>query len=442
MPGRASHSSQAAAIERVADASSHAEEYRAHLKEILDSPIFKASRRSLEFLTYIVEKSLAGHFEELKERSIGVEVFGRSTSYDTGADAIVRVTASDVRRRLLQYYAEARAHSEIRIELPAGSYIPKFLHHSPTALVEPAPTPAVVPAEVTPQPKSIPRDALYGVIGFLAVALLAIGIWSLTRPSATMSPATRILPWSLLFSQNQDLEIIFCDPDISLSQQLLGYEISLSDYANQRYLPDKPSRNPESLVFAKRLRGVNVASVDSAIAMGISRIANGPYRIRTRTARALHILDFKSDENFVILGSPRSNPWFGLFQDQLDFRFEWDPASGQERIRNHNMRQGESAVYSPTAGGWGTGHAYAIVALVRNSNHKGNVLLLAGSNAEATEASGEFVTNVDLMSRSLRDHGIDPHLSNQRFQILLRVGTMAGSPGKFEVIACHRLGDR
>jgi len=105
------------------------------------------------------------------------------------------------------------------------------------------------------------------------------------------------------------------------------------------------------------------------------------------------------------------------------------------------VRQGESAVYSPTAGGWGTGHAYAIVALVRNSNHKGNVLLLAGSNAEATEASGEFVTNVDLLSRSLQDHGIDPHQINQRFQILLRVGTMAGSPGKFEVIACHRLGD-
>jgi hypothetical protein len=70
-----------------------------HLKELIDGAAFRGSHRSGQFLRYIVEQAIAGHFESLKERVIGVEMFGRSPSYATGDDAIVRVTASDVRRR-------------------------------------------------------------------------------------------------------------------------------------------------------------------------------------------------------------------------------------------------------------------------------------------------------------------------------------------------------
>jgi hypothetical protein len=56
------------------------------------------------------------------------EVFGRSPSYDTGEDAIVRVTASDVRKRLLQHYDRNGSASEFRINLPLGSYIPEIIY--------------------------------------------------------------------------------------------------------------------------------------------------------------------------------------------------------------------------------------------------------------------------------------------------------------------------
>ena len=81
-----------------------------HLKEVIEGEAFKGSLRSGQFLSYIVEESLAGRYSALKERVIGVKLFGRSPSYDTGEDAIVRVTASDVRRRLLQHYEIGRAH--------------------------------------------------------------------------------------------------------------------------------------------------------------------------------------------------------------------------------------------------------------------------------------------------------------------------------------------
>src|SRR5438309_6521834 len=101
-----------------------------HLQELIDGAAFKGSHRSGQFLRYVVEQAIAGHFDSLKERLIGVELFRRSPSYDTGDDAIVRVTASDVRRRLLQHYGKYGNTSEFRIQLPLGSYIPEITRES------------------------------------------------------------------------------------------------------------------------------------------------------------------------------------------------------------------------------------------------------------------------------------------------------------------------
>src|SRR6202046_3174513 len=114
-----------------------------HLKEVIEGEAFKGSLRSGQFLSYIVEESLAGRYSALKERVIGVKLFGRSPSYDTGEDAIVRVTASDVRRRLLQHYGKYGVTSEFRISLPLGSYIPEITREPPkTASVR---TPLAIP---------------------------------------------------------------------------------------------------------------------------------------------------------------------------------------------------------------------------------------------------------------------------------------------------------
>src|SRR5579863_6375853 len=99
---------------------------RQHLKDILEGTAFRGSHRSGQFLSYIVERAVTGNFETLKERVIGVELFGRSPSYDTGEDAIVRVTASDVRKRLLQHYGQYGRSAKFYISLPSGSYIPEI----------------------------------------------------------------------------------------------------------------------------------------------------------------------------------------------------------------------------------------------------------------------------------------------------------------------------
>ena len=117
------------------------------LISVLEGPSFRASSRSRDFLRYVVEECLAGHEDSLKERTIGVAVLGRNLSYDTGADAVVRVRANDVRKRLAAYYERFAPKAGTRIELPLGSYVPRFVSAaSQTAgpVAEPAPAPQML----------------------------------------------------------------------------------------------------------------------------------------------------------------------------------------------------------------------------------------------------------------------------------------------------------
>src|SRR6267154_3648863 len=102
------------------------ETIREELARVLSSHEFRASKRSQDFLRYVIENTLGGHADMLKERTIGIDVFGRSTSYEPSDDATVRVKAGDVRKRLGIYYAEQGARDPVRIELPAGTYVPEF----------------------------------------------------------------------------------------------------------------------------------------------------------------------------------------------------------------------------------------------------------------------------------------------------------------------------
>src|ERR1035441_3824459 len=124
---------------------------REQLGRLLVHPLFANSKRYPALLAYVVEQTLLGNGTELKERSIGVEVFGRSTTYDANADPVVRITAGEVRKRLTLYYYDPTHNGEMVIELPIGSYVPVF--HAPE---RPAEAIAVVPEPETDQPELPP----------------------------------------------------------------------------------------------------------------------------------------------------------------------------------------------------------------------------------------------------------------------------------------------
>ena len=443
---------------------------RQHVKEVVEGTAFRGSQRSGQFLAYVVEQAIAGHLEALKERVIGVELFGRSPSYDTGEDAIVRVTASEVRRRLLQHYGQYGTASEVRISLPSGSYVPEITlepKRKPDLPkengVRPDSTFASYTSAATDSTPNLTVDAsvhsgrkfafaagwgirsiAFGVVlSAINIALLishASAFWGVHSTRKAVEPIS-VLPWSAFFNSQNSTHLVLSDPAIVTIQQFTGQQISTSDYANHNYIPEPNTLSAETnRLIHIILRGDNPAEVDTPIALNIARIAQASSRkIIVHGARAIQLADLKNDDNFIFLGSPRSNPWSALFSDQLDFKFVFDKPSNQEIIQNVRARRNELQSYVPTALGWATGQSFAIVALVQNPDQNGHVLLVAGANAEGTEAAGRIVTDERRLPAILQPCGISPTGPLQKFELLLRLNTMAGSPSNFEVVACHLL---
>src|SRR5437868_7510503 len=99
---------------------------REHLSGLLSSTAFAQVDRLKRFLRYVVEETVAGRSEKLKEYVIGVQVFDKETSFDPRTDPIVRVQARRLRARLTRYFQEEGTADEVFIDLPRGRYTPVF----------------------------------------------------------------------------------------------------------------------------------------------------------------------------------------------------------------------------------------------------------------------------------------------------------------------------
>jgi len=155
---------------------------REELARVLESASFRSSRRCSEFLKYVVERTLSGRSADLKERSIGIELFGLPPDFDSGQHAIVRVTANEVRKRLAQHYlAEGHSPHPVRIDLPPGSYAAEFRWETP------APETPEPEAQAPPVPKARSNRLLFASV--VAVLLIA-GAVSLWRWQAAKTPTS------------------------------------------------------------------------------------------------------------------------------------------------------------------------------------------------------------------------------------------------------------
>lgn len=461
-------------IARIAESKEARAALEKHLGEIVDGAGFRGSQRSGQFLRYIVEQAVAGKFDSLKERAIGIELFGRPPSYDTGEDAIVRVTASDVRKRLLQHYGSCEALPEFRISLPLGSYVPEIirenygaatapvLKEAPATVSSAAPSApglesaaqlpegghplTVAPSSISAQPAVRPRlrPLFLGISLTVLIAALGLTLLELMwkHNDRIQTPSAAVLPWSAIFGASHPTHVITSDPDISGVQRLTGGNpISVSDYANHNYIPDDKGISPQiKAICANLMGGDKAATVDTRIAVNVAELAQSYSRhIDVQGARQIQFSTLRTDDNFILLGSPWTDPWFSLFNDHLDFRILFDKTSGREIIQNTRRAANEPALYVPTAEGGHTGESYAVIAFLQNPDQNGNVLLLAGINAEGTQAAGNLVTDLPRLSATLNSCGIAPSGPLKHFEMLLRVKTMASSPSEFDVISCHPL---
>ena len=102
---------------------------------ILASPVFSKSERMSRFLQFIVQRTLDGRSEDLKEYSIALEVFDKDESFDPRIDPTVRSEARRLRAKLTEYYEAAHDEDKILIDLPKGAYAPVFRNRSPAGSI-------------------------------------------------------------------------------------------------------------------------------------------------------------------------------------------------------------------------------------------------------------------------------------------------------------------
>src|SRR5436190_2999424 len=108
------------------------EAIRAALERIVSSPQLESSPSLCRFLRYVVEETLAGRGGQIKEYSLGAEVFARGDDFDPRIDPIVRVQARNLRARMAKYYEGPGADEPVVIELPKRTYVPVFASRAPT----------------------------------------------------------------------------------------------------------------------------------------------------------------------------------------------------------------------------------------------------------------------------------------------------------------------
>ena len=400
------------------------------LECVLHSHEFAASERSSMLLRYLVEHSLDNGDHQIKERTIGVEVFGREAAYDTGKDAIVRVSANGVRKRLLAYYSNpdlTREPGSVEIHLPLGSYMIEFQ--------TPRPDDRTVPPAAPPRSwwRRWPAPA-WALIAALAIACGVLAFYDhqlVTR--VPPAPGMGLLPWSQFGSQKA-VWVVLTDGNYSIYSNVIAKrELTLDEYLGEQWTGDF---GPSMGTVSPR-SGNQYTSVVSAVAASrVSAMLETTGRTALLVpARKLLMEQFKGEQPVILLGSAISDPWAEVFRENLTFAIEIEPRTRFQYIANHAPLSGEPARWAPTPATASPRTDYAILSLIPNLTGKGWVLLVAGTSAEATGAASELLTDTARLRKELLARGVNPAGSVQRLELLLRVQSQGMDARHYQVIA-------
>jgi hypothetical protein len=360
------------------------------LERILDSPGFRASKKYPALLRGVVELTLEGKLDLLKERSLGVTVFKRPPDYDTSVDPVVRVVAAEVRKKIAQYYHEASSANEIIIDLPPGSYHARFrLPHGETVPAEEPPAGGAIPAQApTDLPPSPTRPepqryvtALRGrlrlwhaLAAVLAVAVVVVALLWIDSSRGTAMDRF----WRPLIDQERPVLI------------LLGGAL--------RQFPDATAGGGATPVETGPLT-IGEYQIHDSLTLGeataLSRVSTALGRYdksySIQRARSIDLTLLRNGPVIVIGGF--NNSWTRRLTAGLRYTLARDRASQEtwiEDAKNKGMHEWRAVDSIPFQSATDD---FAIVARLRNSTTEHPVLIAAGLKVWGTLAAGEFVAN-------------------------------------------------
>ena len=342
-----------------------------------------------------MERSLHGHSEPLKERTLGVEVFGRAPDYDTNLDPVVRTTAVEIRKRIAQYYHEDGRQNEIRIDFPAGSYLPEFrMPEKPAVLAEP-PAP--------PRAKPVRPVAVAIVLAAVATLAILFALW-IARPWESQAALDRF--WAPVLSS----------PD-PVSVYIGGYA------------PDAPPVNTIDLQNSEKVAFADATALARVTSLLVSH--NRPYRIRFQMSSKLEDL---RDGPAVLIGA-FNNSFTLRLTGPLRFSFLRNSNTMVNRIQDHNDPQNAKWSDDMNAPYQNLKQDYAIVSRVVDPTTGRVVVTASGLAKFGTEAAGEFLTSRSALEEMAK--GAPKDWDRKNMQIVIGTGTIGRSAGPPHVLATY-----
>lgn len=434
---------------------------QALLDRILSSPQLKRSARMRELLAYVGRRALEDGCEQLHEQEIGTEVFGRPAGYDTSVDNIVRVNATELRKRIDAYFETEGADEPLIMEIPRGGYIPVFRYRpveSPViagsslpALVadpEPRPVPVAQP-EPLPLPEPLrsrhwPWMAATIIAGIAAIVLGVICV-RLTLENRAMHK--RLFPWEYqpgvsafwtgFLGANPTTDAVMSDTAFGMFQTISKQSYSLQDYLNRSYINElqKPGLDPQVHAMLAMLgRRTLVSRGEFAMAQHLNDLDPLNSQIHFYFARN-YMPSMLKRHNVILFGTQLSNPWIEIFDNRLAFTIQRNPnvvdpeQRGAPRlvVIDRSPAAGEQATYTPL-----NGVGYCTTAYLPNPEHTGKVLLIEGTTSEAAEGCGDFLLSEPGMENLQNKLG---KKAFPYFQVLLRTSQLIDTPITATIVA-------
>jgi hypothetical protein len=405
------------------------DEVRAELERILSSAAFRTSKRCQEFLAFVVEHTLEGKTDRLKERSIGVELFGRDATYDTHEDPIVRVKANEVRKRLAVYYRSEGAGSPIRIELPAGGYVAAIVPG-----VEGEREPAAPPRRFGGLVRR--RKVLAAVVAVAGAVSLA-AVWKFHG----FSLANEVEQfWAPILQHQKPVAIVLGESNLyQLSRRVQDRFLAAHPEYLTNLVPYHLVPTPELDIRFDDIVPVSNLNVSIADAVAIAQLAvlfhehQRPFRIAfgatfTQPDSGVH-------DPAVVIGAFSNVVNIQITRDlRFSYRRETTPQGAAWLIADRET--GKTWRLVGVFPRQETDTDYALVTRLLVSTEGRPIIAFGGITQFGTQAAAEVLVNPAILKTLSQQLGRDWHRSNLQFVIETRVA--GRTPVSPRIVAVHR----
>jgi len=394
-------------------------EVRDQLGKILSSPVFQNSKRYAAVLRFIVDQTLLGFGDRLKERTIGIDVFERAPDYDTATDHAVRSAVAEVRKRLAQYYLNG-GRSELRIEIQPGSYLPQFRWGEGIAGA------TVHADEIAAVRTSRIRTDSFGDRGTRTLWLRATWI---ALGCAVLAAAFGA---ALIRARAQDPLRSFWRPlFVSRAKVLLCI-----GNAEGGAIPPGDGLDPSSKLTVREFHNSPYTTVNEYDAFTMAKVAgllqaNGA-RFRFATQSDTTFDDLQNGPA-VLLGL-LNNGWTERLVPRLRYKVD-EPTPGKYVIRDRN---------NPSNSNWSVDYStpylnltkdYAIVLRMFDPRTEQTVIVAAGITVFGTSAAGDFLTNAKEMKKLAAI--APPGWQKKNMELVLSTDVIRGESGPATIVAAQ-----